>query len=192
MSGGEFQAYPSWRDHEDGRSVIVHNAEEDAALGKGWSARGTVVHQPTDGAGVPVAEGDVQAYPGWRHHVSGKSQIVNSPEEDEALGAGWYRDAGDAKAAANGQAPAAETSKNDETDATEDEVPVSLYDTPAAKVVELLPTIADAAHLRELNDVELANPKYPGGRKSVLEAIRARLAELEATPPAPPAPPATE
>lgn len=31
-----YQEFPKWRYHRDGRSVVVKNAAEEAALGPGW------------------------------------------------------------------------------------------------------------------------------------------------------------
>ena len=33
---GNLQKYPRWKYHDNGKSVIVKNAEEEAALGGGW------------------------------------------------------------------------------------------------------------------------------------------------------------
>lgn len=184
----EIQPYPSYRDHVDGRSCLVQTAEEDAALGEGWSARGTVVHQPTDeeAAAAAIADGSFQPYPSWRHHVSGTSTIVASEEEDAALGEGWYPNADEARRAAAGVAGptnAGTASRPvDPAEARLAEERAAFHATPANRIAESLShaQAENVEDIRVLRTWEVAHPKFPGGRKGVLEAIDARIVELTA------------
>lgn len=69
-----FIEFPKWVTHESGEKKIVYSAEEEAALGDGWTAPGFIA--PVKHAESP----SFQMYPKWVGSV-----IVNSAEEEAAL-----------------------------------------------------------------------------------------------------------
>lgn len=90
-------AYPSWRYHEDGRSQIIQSANEDAQLGAGWSDRPKGAAAPPDDIrhlDKPQPEDEQPElrplpFPSWRYHTDGRSQLIQSKDEEKALGKGW-------------------------------------------------------------------------------------------------------
>lgn len=70
----EFQEYPAWVSHQDGRTQIVESAEALAALGDGWKMPERVPFTPRENAA------DFAAYPKWVNGV-----IVADADAEAAL-----------------------------------------------------------------------------------------------------------
>lgn len=107
-----------------------------------------------------------QPYPSYRYHATLPPRVVQSPEEDDALGADWrdHPDADNPPRADEGPKP--------------DERALELYAASAAGIIEGINRMTDTALLNEVLSFEVANPKYAGGRKGVLKAITERVAAL--------------
>lgn len=118
------------------------------------------------------------------------SRIVDGPEaEAAARAAGFYTkgeqaDAPPAPPADPTTPPVAATSETTTTDLTDDEQAeaeraTAQYATTVPNVVAAVSAQTDSAILERVRDRELANPKVPGGRRGVLNAIAERLLQLE-------------
>jgi hypothetical protein len=88
--------YPAYRYHIEGHSVIVKNAEEDKALGEGWTDK-------------PKPPDEARAYPSWRYHASKPPVLVINAAEDANLGPGWYLTVHDAAASVPRPTPPPQT-----------------------------------------------------------------------------------
>lgn len=146
-----------------------------------------------------------QPFPAWRFHASLPARIVHSMQEADALGAGWVESPAQLPApGGSGSTPGRpaplpaeahmpaeghERPTPDETgllpgETALDPPPFSpeaeaLYATPGGDAAADILASDDVEALELTREMELANPKYEGGRKTVLRAIEQRLAHLK-------------
>lgn len=103
-------------------------------------------------------------FPSWRYHATLPARVVANPEDDAALGAGWF-DSPVAAAQAAADAAKAEAEK----------LPASLDGISVAKAEPLL-AAADAEQIAAWLEAELAGD----ARKSMVAALEARADALTA------------
>lgn len=107
-------------------------------------------------------------YPSWRVHATLPAIIVNSPEEDAEKASQGYGHPGQQALAPPSEPPPSHV---------EPSLADLLYRTPAKDIVDFIDGFikeGGSEHLDTLRQLEMANPLYEGGRKSVLKAIEAR------------------
>lgn len=190
--------YPAYRYHATEAPRRVESPEDEAALGPGWfDSPAKASGEVPAGAPAPAAAPEAPKvatpklrYPCYRYHATEQPRRVETPEEEEALGAGWYDSPAKvgapeetAHVAVTPPAPAATT-----TDTRANE----LFAAPAAEIIEGIKDCPDVALLKELQETEAKNPGVPGGRADVMAAIDAAIkAAAAADAPAAPAAVAT-
>lgn len=87
------QMFPSWRFNTDGREQLVNNAEEDAALGPGWTngdAPDRIMPEDDDEVIAASAPPAKVLYPSWRAHANGTERLVHNEGQDKAAAADGY------------------------------------------------------------------------------------------------------
>lgn len=85
----EFQEYPKhvYRGEE---SRIVNTKEEETALvDAGWTALASAP-APAAMLAEPGVAREYVEFPKFKHSPAGESQIVHDPDQEQALGDGWY------------------------------------------------------------------------------------------------------
>lgn len=126
-----------------------------------------------------------QEFPKYLFHATERPRLVQTAEQQAAMGPDWFESAGEAKAAAEAKAIAdAAAAAGDPAPAHAPAQPApapdaerqGLWKAPADEVIK---AIAGASRetLERARAYEVEHPKYVGGRKSVLEAIDAALAK---------------
>lgn len=154
------QAYPKVLYADGNRTTIVANQVEHQQLGEGW-------HES------PLQVGSAPAAP------AAPPAPVITDEARIAAEAEAVRQAEEAAAQAAAEAAAAEKDATDRASSQHKEAAEmqAVYDAPAAALIQSTGG-ASAENLMRLRAIESANPKVPGGRKTVLEAIEKALAKL--------------
>jgi hypothetical protein len=154
--------YPKWKYHASCPARIVHDPGEEASLGAGWcdspAAIGAEKVEPEPEVTPPVITFQ------WLPDGTPESPIVFAEE------------------------PSAPESVEEEAVSDEPELdPVAqaeeLHQTVARDVLVAVMRVNDVSTLKRVRDMEVQNPKYPGGRKAVLAAIDQKLAEQGSTEP---------
>jgi hypothetical protein len=71
--------------------TVVNEDEEAQYRAKGYSPVGEAdpAAYARAVAGAPPLGVEIQAYPKWRYHATKEACIVDTPEQERALGAGW-------------------------------------------------------------------------------------------------------
>lgn len=118
-------------------------------------------------------------YPCWRYHATRDAVLVRTRADYDALGPGWAD-----TPAAFPPAPVVPVDSVDPPAAhetplpTTEEIAADLYRLKADKVVAAINRATCVDILERTRQVEAVHPEHKGGRKSVLRALEARLAEL--------------
>jgi hypothetical protein len=117
-------------------------------------------------------------YPSWRYHRTENARIVKSPDEDRKLGDDW------ADVPFDGNEPVAQQVGPDSRplalSSEEEKLHAELHAASVAQIDQAIAELDDVEELERLRARERRNPKNTGGRKGVLKAIDARIAELTA------------
>lgn len=129
-------------------------------------------------------------FPAWFFHATHGKKLVPNAEGFAALGEGWFDHPAKCGAppveASSGSDVTMPQGTNDKTAAADTGVAASeqaeadaIYKSSIASIVEKLEN-ASAEVLAKVKRFEEANPnpKYPGGRKGVLQAVDEALAKL--------------
>lgn len=115
---------------------------------------------------------DLVLYPSWRYHATHPARIVRSPDEDTALGAEW------ASSPALLGRPVASPPSEPVTPVANDPRASELWAAQVSTVVARVREATDAVTLADVRAMEVLNPKVKGGRRTVMQAIDARLEAL--------------
>lgn len=143
------QAYPAWRYHRDHAPRKVQNPAEEAALGFGWIDSPSKVHEPWVG--------------------------IDAPDPAVCAQCGQPMPAVVAVAPAVPAAPAGPRTEAD----LEEEAKRTQFEMSVDGIVAALIGVTDPALLTRIRVREEGNPKHPGGRKGILDAIDRKVKVVE-------------
>jgi hypothetical protein len=207
------QEYPKWVFGPDGKSKIVADPDAHAALGPDW------YEEPYDAKGNPPAPKPVEdleaiwpgdltqaaqallvakvEYPKWVFGPDGQAKIVQSEAQFEALGAGWFETPDEAKAGKANPPQVVAPTLTGASVAEQRSAPPATSTTGTPLNINALNVAEASLYIDTLTDLEqlaaLAAAEEQGkNRKTVKDAVNARInvlisppAAAPATPPAP-------
>jgi hypothetical protein len=190
-----YLCYPSYR-YRDGEKGIesrrVNTPDEDAALGPEWRHHPDPNQPPSvDPASLPsLAAEALPKFPSIRYRQAAdgsleRRRVADASEAKAAVLDGWVESPaglGEGKPVAAVPAPVSVPNLNvPQTPLDPDAEQAAAAELHEAKVKDLLPgilTLTDRAQLMRIFEREGRHPLVEGGRKTILNAINARIQEL--------------